>query len=192
MSVWPLRRARAVRRRNAWGRVPPVMERGPSPAWLSSPVRPRSPSPRCNSRRRRAGARHDRSTSGRARLQPVHHLVLRPEILLQVLHPFEIADDHAARVAQDVGDDEDSSLRSASTRSAFGRGRAVRAFGDDPAAQPPRDVRVDHPLDRAGREHVAGLLRSARASIAASFDQPASKPSSPHVRTAPRVEALGS
>src|SRR5271166_7070589 len=53
-----------------------------------------------------AGDDHGPAAFERA-LEPVHHLVLRPEILLQVLHPFEIADDDAARVAQDVGDDED-------------------------------------------------------------------------------------
>ena len=38
--------------------------------------------------------------------QPLHHFLLRPEILLQILHPFEIADDNPAGVAENVGDHE--------------------------------------------------------------------------------------
>src|ERR1700761_3768284 len=36
-----------------------------------------------------------------------HHLRLVPEELLQILHPFEVADHHAPGVAQDIRDDED-------------------------------------------------------------------------------------
>jgi hypothetical protein len=42
--------------------------------------------------------------------QPVQFVVdlgLGPEQLLQVLDPFEVGDNHAARIAQNVGDDED-------------------------------------------------------------------------------------
>ena len=70
-----------------------------------------------------------------------------------------------------------SSLRSASTQVGLGRGRAVGAFGEDAAVEPAARLAVDHPLDRAGRQHVAGLRRATTsASIAASVDQPLSAP----------------
>src|ERR1700751_812204 len=36
------------------------------------------------------------------------HLDLLPEVLLEALHPFEVGDDDAARVREDVGKDENA------------------------------------------------------------------------------------
>ena len=102
------------------------------------------------------GARDDLVPGALQRpLQPVHHLLARPEILLEVLHPFEIADDDAAGVAQNVGHDEHVAARGQHLVG-FRRGRAVGALGDDAALQLGGDLGVDHALDGAGREHVAG------------------------------------
>ena len=52
---------------------------------------------------------------------------------LQALHPFEVGNDHAAGVAQDVGDDEDFVPAIVQDEIGFRRGRAVRALGQDAA-----------------------------------------------------------
>ena len=62
----------------------------------------------------------------------VHHFSLGPEEALEVLDPFEVGDDDAARVAENVRDDEDfGTLIEDEVR--FGRGRAVGGFGEDAA-----------------------------------------------------------
>ena len=62
----------------------------------------------------------------------VHDFGFAPEEALQVLHPLEVGDHHAARVAQHVGDDED--VRSLIQNGVgFGRGRAVGGLGEDAA-----------------------------------------------------------
>jgi hypothetical protein len=62
-------------------------------------------------------ARHDLA-SGTAEhvFKATHHLVLCPEVLLKTLYLLEVADDHAAGVAQNVGDNENPIVRWASTR----------------------------------------------------------------------------
>ena len=62
------------------------------------------------------------------------HLLFLPKQLLQVLHPFEVADDDAAGIAEDVGDHEDFlALRKDLVR--VRRGRAIGPLGKDAAAQ---------------------------------------------------------
>src|SRR3712207_7182816 len=58
---------------------------------------------------------------------------LGPEELLQVLHPLEVADHHAAGVAQDVGDDEHLVPPLVQHRVRVRRRRAVRSLGQDAA-----------------------------------------------------------
>ena len=89
--------------------------------------------------------------------EAIHHLFLRPEILRQILHPFEIADDDAAGVAKDVGDDENLVVAFGERAVGLRRRRPVGAFGEDAALQSAGDLFVDHPLDRAGGEHIAAL-----------------------------------
>ena len=140
-------------------------------AWPSPPARPRSPSPRCDWRPRRAWrGRRPSPRSGRAPVEPVHHLVARPEILLQVLHPFEIADDDAAGVAQDVGDDEDPVVALGENPVGLGRGRAVRAFGDDAAAQAARRSASITRSTAQGASTSQRCSRRARGSIVASLE----------------------
>src|SRR5471032_205490 len=53
---------------------------------------------------------------------------LGPEEALQILHPLEVADDDAAGVAEDVGDDKNLGAL-AQDGVGLDRGRAVRALG---------------------------------------------------------------
>src|SRR5205823_11613157 len=48
--------------------------------------------------------------AGHDRLEPPVHRVRVPEVAATILHPFEIADGHPARVREDVGDHEDALL----------------------------------------------------------------------------------
>ena len=68
------------------------------------------------------------------------HLLFLPEQLLQVLHPFEIADDDAAGIAEDVGNHEDFVLALFQHQVGVRRGRTVGAFGQHPAFQVFRDL----------------------------------------------------
>ena len=61
--------------------------------------------------------------------------VSRPHEGLQALHPFEVGNDHAAGVAENVGNDEDLVPALVEDEVGFGRGRAVRAFGQDAALE---------------------------------------------------------
>src|SRR5262245_23177638 len=81
------------------------------------------------------------------------HLLLVPEVLLQVLHPLEVADRHAAGVAEDVRDDERVGLRQDAVR--LRGGRAVGAFGDDAALEPRGVLGGDDPLQGARGQHGA-------------------------------------
>ena len=67
---------------------------------------------------------------------------LAPVVAVEVLDPLEVADGHAAGVAQDVGDHEDAVLEQ--DRVGLGRRRAVGGLGDharlDPAGVPARDL----------------------------------------------------
>ena len=63
------------------------------------------------------------------RLQPIVDFLLRPEIAVAILYPFEIGRGHAGAVRQDVGHDEDAVLVQVAV--GVGIGRAVRAFDHD-------------------------------------------------------------
>ena len=52
-----------------------------------------------------------------------------PPELLDVLHPFEVRNGHAARVAEDIGNDEDVAAAKDLVR--LRRGRPIRAFGEN-------------------------------------------------------------
>ena len=77
-----------------------------------------------------------------------------PAVLLQVLRPFVVADGHAARVREEVGDHRDAAL----FEDPVGRrrGRLVGALDDDLAVDGAR-VRLfgDHAAERGGDEPVA-------------------------------------
>src|ERR1039457_6503420 len=66
-------------------------------------------------------------------LEAAHHFVLSPEILLQVLHPFKVTDDHAARIAQYVRNYENLRVALPQYQIGVRRRRPVGAFGEDPA-----------------------------------------------------------
>ena len=80
-------------------------------------------------------------------------LVARPEEPSEVLHPLEVRDGDAAGVREDVRQDRDPALGEDLVR--LERGRAVRALGDQPRAQPRRVVRRDLVLARREHEDVA-------------------------------------
>src|SRR2546430_13844288 len=44
------------------------------------------------------------------RLELAVHLLVRPAVLLEVLRPFVVADGHAARVREDIGDHGNAAL----------------------------------------------------------------------------------
>src|SRR4051812_6002095 len=84
----------------------------------------------------------------------VHHLRLRPKEALQILHPFEVRNDHTTRVAQDVGNNkylwplrENGICR--------GRCRTVRGFRKDAALDLTRIRFSDLSLQGGGHEDVA-------------------------------------
>ena len=64
------------------------------------------------------------------RVQALVHLALRPEELLEALHPLEVRDDDAAGVREHVGDDEHAVLLEDLV--GVRRRRAVRALEHDP------------------------------------------------------------
>ena len=92
------------------------------------------------------GARDDR-------VEPHVHLVLRPEVLLDPLHPLEVGAAAAAAVGEDVGQDEDAALFQDRVRP--GRDGAVRSLADQPRPDAPGVGLGDDLLERAGREDVA-------------------------------------
>ena len=75
--------------------------------------------------------------------------LLAPVVAVEVLHPLEVADRHAAGVAQDVGDQEDAAPEEDLVR--LGRRRAVGGLGDDLGLDPLGVVGRDLVLER-GRE----------------------------------------
>ena len=84
-----------------------------------------------------------------------HHLVLCPEVFPKTLNPLEVADDHTAGVAQNVGDNENPIVSLGKCEVGFGRRRAVRAFRNHGALRLCGDFRVDHALDGTGYQDVA-------------------------------------
>ena len=73
--------------------------------------------------------------------------------MLEVLHPLEVRDDHAAGVGHHVGDDVDVLV----TEDLVGgrRSRAVGALEDHLALHPVSVLLVDHAAERRGDEDVA-------------------------------------
>ena len=61
------------------------------------------------------------------------HFLFLPEQLLQVLHPFEVADHDAAGIAENVGDQEYLALALLQHQIGIRRGWAIRALGQHPA-----------------------------------------------------------
>ncbi len=76
---------------------------------------------------------------------------------MQVLDPFEVADDDAAGVAEDVGDDEDFALAVIQYEVGVGGGGAVGAFGEDAALQTAGGIAVDGLFHGGGDQDVAFL-----------------------------------
>ncbi len=80
-----------------------------------------------------------------------------PEELLYPLYPLEVADNHPAGVAQNVGNNKYFVSALVEHSICFGCRRPVRPLGQHSAAQALGDLRVDHPFDRGGHEDVALL-----------------------------------
>ena len=91
------------------------------------------------------------------------HFLLFPEQLLQVLHPFEIADHDAAGIAEDVGYQEDLVLALFQHQIGVGRGRPVGAFRQHAAFEVLRDIarrsRAPSPPAPARRRAASGFAR---------------------------------
>ncbi len=84
----------------------------------------------------------------------MQHLVALPVEILQVLQPLEVGDDHAARVAEHVGDDLDVvALREDLVGGE--RGGAVGSLGEHAAAQLCGGLGVDDAFERGRHEHGA-------------------------------------
>ena len=86
----------------------------------------------------------------------VADLVAAPEEPAEILHPFEVRDGDAAGVREDVGQDRDAPL--GEDRVGLERGRAVRAFRDQPRLDPVRVLLGHLILARGENENVAGKL----------------------------------
>ena len=104
-----------------------------------------------------------------------HHLALVPEEALQILHPFEVGDDHAACIAENVGDHKN--LRTlGDDRIRLRRGRAVRAFGKNAALDFRGVIACDLTLHGGRNQYIAGreqeLLVGDRVSTIESDDTP--------------------
>src|SRR5215218_2706849 len=99
--------------------------------------------------------RHDRLLEGAGDdvVEPLVHLFLLPEVLLEPLHPLEIGDDDAARIREHVREDEDAPVLEDLVGGR--RDRAVRALADDTRLHVGRVLVRDHLLERARGQHVA-------------------------------------
>ena len=71
---------------------------------------------------------------------------------LQVLYPFEITDDHAPGIAQNVRDDQDPFFLQDTI--CFGRGRPVRSLSDDSGVYPIRVITVDLPFQGCRYQYI--------------------------------------
>jgi hypothetical protein len=80
-------------------------------------------------------------------------LVLAPEERREVLHPLEVADSDAARVADHVGDDQHVAV--AEDVVGLGQGRPVGAFEDELGLDALRALGRDLLFERGGDEDVA-------------------------------------
>src|SRR2546430_7562414 len=63
----------------------------------------------------------------------ISHFRLAPRERLETLHPFEIGNDYASRVAQDIGNDKNFRPTLIKNLIRFRCGRSVGAFGQDAA-----------------------------------------------------------
>ena len=110
-----------------------------------------------------------------------------PGVPLQVLHPLEVADGHAAAVDEDVGDDPDPAL--GEDRLALGRRRAVRRLDDAAGTSTPLGVLLGD-LALAARRGSARRTGTSRISSRARPRRRAPQPSrnrcsSTHARRRP-------
>ena len=80
-------------------------------------------------------------------------LVLGPVVAVEVLHPLEVADGHAAGVAQDVRDHEHAVV--VQDLVGLGGRRAVGGLGDDLGLDPVRVGDGDLVLERGRDQDVA-------------------------------------
>ena len=80
-------------------------------------------------------------------------LGLGPVVAVEVLHPLEVADGHAAGVAQDVRDHEHAALEQ--DRVGLGRRGAVGGLGDDLGLDLARVLDGDLVLERGRDQDVA-------------------------------------
>ena len=136
--------------------------RAPRPLGVQAALLARDQDPLAGDRERR-GAQADLVAVGGVPdlLQRVDHdlveadvdLVLAPEEAREVLHPLEVADGHAAGVADDVGHDQDAAL--AEDVVGLGQRRAVGAFEDQLGLDPPRALGRDLAFERGRDEDVA-------------------------------------
>ena len=76
---------------------------------------------------------------------------------LQALHPFEIGNDHATGVAQNIGNNENLVPALIENFIRFRRGRPVRAFSQNATLQFGGIFFCDHAIDRTGRQDIAFL-----------------------------------
>jgi hypothetical protein len=111
---------------------------------------------------------------GHLRVELRQHFVALPEVVRVALHLLEVAARHAARVREQVGDDEDAALAQHLVR--LGGRRPVRRFRHDAHARtdPPDVVRRDLLLQRRGDQHVDVLFdpRLARQHFIATLESP--------------------
>ena len=87
----------------------------------------------------------------------VGHFRLAPHESLQTLHPFEIGNDHAAGVAQNIGNNENFVPALIENHICFRRGRPIGAFSQNAALQFGGIFFRDHAIDRARRQDIAFL-----------------------------------
>src|SRR5690606_28632998 len=85
------------------------------------------------------------------------HFRTIPEELLNALHPFEVADDDAARIAENVGDDEDLVAPHVENAVCVGCRRPVRSLGENAALQALRDLGIDDSLHGRRNQNVTAL-----------------------------------
>src|ERR1700675_2764130 len=102
------------------------------------------------------GIPHPCERAGHDLLQAGDDLALLPEVELEPLDPLEVGDDDAARVGEDIGDDDDAAAPE--NRVGFGCGWAVRALDDDLRADLVGVVLADLGARGRGHQDVAGLL----------------------------------
>ena len=71
------------------------------------------------------------------------------------MHPFEIGNDHAAGITENIGNHKHFIPALLENPVRFGRGRTVGGFGQDAALQFGRVFLVNHAIDCRRHQHVA-------------------------------------